>query len=161
MAANREAFKKLILRPLRFRVFLATQLPAAWLAGVRVESFTDEQSVVSVRYKWFNKNPFRSVYFGVLSIAAEISTGIPAMACIYKSRPAVSMLIVQNEGSFLKKATGRITFTCNDGQAVAQTIANAIATGEPQSFTCLSEAHNSAGELVASFRFTWSFKAKK
>ncbi|RFM25742.1 DUF4442 domain-containing protein [Deminuibacter soli] len=156
-----QSFKQLVMHPLRFRLFLFTQLPSAWFAGVRIVHIDEKSAIVTVKQQWFNKNPFHSMYFGILSIAGEISTGILGMAMIYKNNPPVSMLIVKNEAQFFKKATGTIRFTCKAGEAIAQTVATAISTGEGQTITCLSEAHNEAGELVASFLFTWSFKAKQ
>ena len=77
-----------------------------------------EHAVVSVKQKWFNKNPFRSIYFAILSMAAEMSTGVLCMGNIYKRKPAVSMLVVEQRGVFHKKATGKILFTCTDGNKI-------------------------------------------
>ncbi|MBP6288168.1 MAG: thioesterase, partial [Ferruginibacter sp.] len=82
--------------------------------------------MTSVPYKWLSQNPFRSTYFACLSMAAEMSTGVLALAHIYKRQPAVSMLVSKVEGTFLKKAIGRTRFTCEDGQIIKQTIEDAI-----------------------------------
>lgn len=153
-------FKRLIQHPLRFRLFLLSRLPVAFFAGVRVVSLTEQAAVVRIRQRWFNKNPFRSVYFGMLSMAAEISTGILCMGKVYRQTPGISMLIVKNEGSFYKKATGTILFTCTDGDLVKTAIRKAIETGEGNTVTCRSVGSNEQGETVAEFLFTWSFKAR-
>ncbi len=141
-------------------MFMLFKIPAAFIAGLKVESVTSEAASVSVRSKWVNKNPFRSIYFAVLSMAAEMSTGILCMAALYKRKPAVSMLIVKIEGSFLKKATGKITFICNDGSIANQAVERAIATGEGTTIKCTSTGVNEQGEIIASFFCTWSFKTK-
>ncbi len=140
---------------------MLTKLPSAWFAGLRVESLTEEKAVISVRYSWFNQNPFRSVYVGILSMASEVSTGILCMASLYKRNPAVSMLVVKNEGHYHKKAVGKILFTCSDGIAIAEAVERAIATGEGTTHNCHTVGTNEAGEVVAEFYFTWSFKARK
>lgn len=159
--ASMEAFLSLVRNPLKFRIFLFRKLPAALFSGVRVESIFPDKSVVSLPYKWFTQNPFRSTYFACLSMAAEMSTGLLAMAHIYQRRPRVSMLVTAIEGSFHKKATGRTRFICNDGLALQQAAEQAISTGQAQSFTALSSGYNEARELVAEFRVTWSFKARE
>src|SRR5215217_2838876 len=110
-------FFKLISHPVKFRMFLLSRLPAAYFAGVRARSVSPEKCTVSVPYKWFTKNPFRSTYFACLSMAAEMSTGILSMAHVYKREPRISMLVVAVEGKFYKKATAKTEFICKEGTA--------------------------------------------
>lgn len=161
MQSDVAAFIKLMRHPVKFRVFLFAKLPSAYFAGVRLRHITEENCKVSVPFKWFSQNPFRSTYFACLSMAAEMSTGALGMAHVYKVSPAVSMLVVKTEAEYFKKATGRTTFTCNDGLAIKSTIQKAIATGEGQVFKATSEGVNESGEIIARFLITWSFKAKK
>ena len=102
--------------PVKFRMFLLTKLPAAYLAGVCVREADEKRCLVTVPYKWLSQNPFRSTYFACLSMAAEMSTGALAMAQLYKLNPSVSMLVVKVESDYFKKATGRTSFVCEDGQ---------------------------------------------
>ena len=94
-------------------------------------------------------------------MAAELSTGLLAMMNTYQSKPAISMLVIGLEAKYFKKATGLTTFTCEEGQAIQETIENAVSTGEGKSIRVKSTGKNDAGELVAEFFITWSFKAKK
>jgi hypothetical protein len=154
------AFRALALHPLKFRAFLLAKLPAAFFAGLRVTHFDADTCTVAVPYKWFTQNPFGSTYFACLSMAAELSTGALCMQHIYHRKPGVSMLVTGNEARFFKKATGVTTFTCADGAAIAAAISAAVSTGEGQTIKARSTGVNGAGELVAEFSFTWSFKAK-
>ena len=124
--SNAAQFLQLINSPIKFRLFLLSKLPAAFISGVRVRSADENKCVVTVPYKWLSQNPFKSTYFACLSMAAEMSTGVLAMAHIYKRNPPVSMLVLKVEGSFMKKAVGRTTFTCEEGQLIRQTIEDAI-----------------------------------
>ncbi len=160
MNPNFQHFKKQITNQFKFRLFMLTKLPSAWLAGIKIESFTEEVASISVRYKWFNKNPFNSIYVGVLSMPSEVSTGILCMGALYNRKPAVSMLVVSNEGYYFKKATGKITFTCNDGVAINEAVESAIATGQGTTVKCHTTGMNEQNEMVAEFYFTWSFKAR-
>jgi hypothetical protein len=155
------AFFTLVNNSIKFRLFLLQKLPAAYFAGLRVEEANNEMAIITVPFKWFTKNPFRSTYFACLSMAAEMSTGILAMANIYKVRPPVSMLVTGMEGKFFKKATGAIRFICRDGILIKDAIQNALDTKGSQTITAKSIGYTLDNEAVAEFLFTWSFKAKR
>jgi hypothetical protein len=158
-ASASAAFLRLIRSPIRFRLYLLTKLPSAFFAGLRIRQIDETQSIVTVPYKWFTRNPFRSTYFACLGMAAEMSTGVLAMSHVYQK--PVSMLVVRMEATFSKKATGITRFHCPDGLAIGQTIGVAISTGEGQIIKVRSLGTNAAGESVAEFFITWSFKVKK
>jgi hypothetical protein len=159
-AQHHPNFLRLLRNPVRFRLYLLSRLPSAFFAGLRIGEADDVGCSVSVPFKWFTRNPFRSTYFACLSMAAEMSTGILAMAAVYKRKPAVSMLVVGLSANFHKKATGRTVFVCVDGPAIREAIAASIATGEARQVKARSVGSNSNGEIVAEFFITWSFKAK-
>lgn len=164
--ANRNAseslprFFDLINNPVKFRLFLLKNLPAAYFSGVKIISANEERSVVSIPYKWFTRNPFRCTYFACLSMAAEMSTGILSMANTYRRSPRVSMLVTGIEGQFYKRATGCSVFICEEGNAIRQVVEQTIKTNEAQSIKVLSSGFNKQNELIAEFRITWSFKVK-
>jgi hypothetical protein len=89
-----------------------------------------------------------------------MSTGLFPVGQTYKRTPPVSMLVVGIEAKFVKKATGLIAFTCNDGLMVAEAIEEAIVTKQGKTITCESVGTNKQGEIVAVFNITWSFKSK-
>ena len=154
------AFKRIITNPIKFRFFLFTKLPAAFFAGLRIQQFDANACVVRIRYSWFSMNPFKSIYFAVEAMAAELCSGMLAFSQVYQRTPKVSMLVVKMEAAFVKKATGVILFTCEDGQMIQNAINEAITSGEGKTIVCKSVGKNSANEIVAEFNITWSFKAK-
>ncbi|MBS1730231.1 MAG: DUF4442 domain-containing protein [Bacteroidetes bacterium] len=155
------SYKKLVLHPIKYRLFLLTRLPLVFFTGIRIREITPTFASVSVKYKWLNQNPFHSLYFAVLAMAAELSTGTLCMGFLYQRKPTVSMLIVNLQAAFYKKATGTIVFKCEDGQMIHQLIEEAISTGEGKSVECKSIGYNENNEVVAVFNVTWSFKVKK
>ena len=154
------AFIKQMNHPVKFRMFLFYKLPSAFFSGVRVRSIDDKRCVTSVPYKWLTQNPFRSTYFASLAMAAEMSTGVLALAHLHKRNPPVSLLVTKVEANYYKKATGRTYFTCEDGDALNDTIEKAIATGEGHVYAAKSIGKNEKGEIVAEFFVSWSFKAR-
>lgn len=154
-----QAFQRQVLNPLNLRLFMLRKLPLAWLAGLRLVALTPEAATITIRYKYLTQNPFSSIYFAALAMAAELASGIQAMLHTQGGGP-VSMLVVGLEAGFTKKAVGLIAFTCPDGSAIAQAVAESRATGEGRTVLCTSTGHDEAGDVVAVFHITWSFRAK-
>lgn len=140
--------------------FLFFKLPSAFICGVRVKQLDKNKCIVTVKHRWINQNPFNSMYFAVQAMAAELSTGALVMLEIQKSNKKISMLVANNKSNFSKKATGRITFVCNDGHFAEQAIQEAIATGEGQTFWMKSIGTNEKGDQVSEMDFEWSVRSK-
>lgn len=152
--------EKLANSPFRMRLFMLWKLPLAFFARLRVDEMTMEKASISLPYNYLNKNPFNSIYFAALSMAAELSTGILAMAHVENNPISVSMLVLGVKAEFVKKARTRITFTCVQGELLEKTIAQSINTNEGQSIEVFTEGIDTNGEVVARFWFTWTFKPK-
>lgn len=151
---------RLASSPWMYRLFLMRYLPMAFIARLKVKEISLDSCCISVPYNWINKNPFRSTYFAVLSMAAEMSTGLLAMAYVRNAKPSISMLVTNIEGSFNKKAVGPTLFKCNSGDAMRLAIEEAIMTSESRTFRCQTIGTNEQGDEVAEFYITWSFKVK-
>lgn len=145
----------------KFNIYLLAKLPSAWFSGVRVKNLDYEKAEVSVPYKWFSQNPFQSTYFACLAMAAEMSTGLPCMMAIWKQKPSISMLVVDLQAQFTKKATNVTTFVCKDVQAIFETVEKAKKTGEGESIETTAIGYDKANDEVARFKVVWSFKVKK
>ena len=144
----------------RMRFFLLWKLPAAWFMGIGVRFCDEQRCVVRQPYGWRSQNPFRSTYFAAQCAAAELSTGLLAMAALQGEVP-VSMLVIQIEASFLKKADQQLLFTCEEGPLMQDVVRQAIETGEPQVFKACSVGTLPDGTEAARVWITWSFKRKK
>jgi len=140
--------------------FLMLKLPSAWLCGVRVRALDKSSCKVTVRHRWINQNPFKSIYFAVQAMAAELSTGALIMKKIQERNEKISMLVAQNRARFTKKATGKISFVCHDGVLISSIIERAIATREGQTFWMKSTGINEEGFEVSNFEFEWTIKVK-
>lgn len=160
MESNFQLFSRQMTSPFKFRMFLLSKLPSAYFSGIKVKSLDENKCEVTVPFKWFSQNPFRSTYFACLSMAAEMSTGALALGHLYKRKPTVSMLVVKTEGEYFKKATDKTTFVCEAGSEIKKAIEEAVATGEGKTIRVKTIGKNKAGELVSEFYITWSFKAK-
>ncbi len=141
--------------------FLLFKIPSAFFSGVRVTEITDDKVVVKVKHKWRNQNPFNSMYWAVQGMASELTTGVLVMKHIAESKRKISMLVTHQEADFFKKATGKITFLCNDGIEIKNAVQKTIETGEGQTIKLISEGYNEEGTKVSSFLYIWSIRIKK
>ena len=149
------------LTPRKINTFNLLKLPAVFFTGVRVKSINDEVCTVSVKHRWINQNPFKSMFWAVQGMAAELATGALMLMKIKESGKNISMLVANNNATFTKKATGRITFTCTDGNKIDAAMVKAIETGEGQSIWMQSIGTNTDGITVSTFNFEWSIKVRK
>ena len=144
----------------RFKLFLFFKLPLAFIAGLKIKHISQKEAFVTVPFSFWNKNPFNSIYFAVLSMAGELSSGILALMHIYKTEKRISMLVVKIESHFYKKATDKIKFICKDGDKISSAIKDTLKTGEGKVVITNSKGYNKEGICVAEFNVHWSFKAK-
>jgi len=153
-------FRKLATNRLLVKLFFLQKMPMGLLNGLRIVEIDEKHASVSVPYNYLTKNPFRSLYFAVQSMAAEMSSGAMAIAEIKAASRPVSMLVYDMQAKFTKKAQSRVLFTCNDGEAIRQAIRETLETGVGRTATITSIGIDQAGDKVSEFNFTWTFKAK-
>lgn len=144
----------------KFNMFTMMKLPSAWLTGVRLKKIDAQSSTVSVKHRWINQNPFKSMFWAVQGMAAELATGALVIGYIRNSGKKISMLVVTNKAQFTKKATGRIDFVCNDGDKIRKAIDKTIATGKGQTCWMKAVGTNNDGVQVSEFDFEWTVKVK-
>ncbi|NND63647.1 MAG: DUF4442 domain-containing protein [Flavobacteriaceae bacterium] len=148
------------LTPSKINTFTFFKLPAAYFTGVRLKSISETHCVTSVKHRWINQNPFKSMFWAVQGMAAELSTGALVMSYIKDSGKNISMLVANNKATFSKKATGRIQFHCEDGLAIKRAIDETIETGEGRTCWMRSIGKDKAGNVVSEFQFEWTVKLK-
>lgn len=148
------------ISPNKINLFLGLKLPAAFICGVRVKSLESAACQVTVKHRWINQNPFNSIFWAVQGMAAELSTGALVMSKIKDRGVSISMLVISNNASFSKKATGRITFICEDGQKVEDAIDHAMASNQGQTLWMNSIGRDEEGVKVSNFNFEWTIKLR-
>lgn len=144
----------------RYTLFTFFKLPSVFWTGIRVTKIDLDSCEVSVKQRWINQNPFKSMFWAVQGMAAELSTGALVMNKIHQSGKDISMLVLKNDATFSKKAKGLISFSCNQGHEIDATIAKAIKTGEGQTIWLNSKGINSQNIEVSNFNFQWTLKVK-
>lgn len=142
-----------------FSLYTLKNLPSLWFWGVRVRNLSYDSCTTTVRYSWFTKNPFQSIYFSTLSGTAELSTGLLVRQLALEKKD-VSMLVVKAEAAFIKKAIGTITFSCLEGEKVTHAFEGLRQSGDMAQLVLHSEGRDAMNQVVASFSFTWALKKR-
>lgn len=158
-ATSTDHFERLVNNRFKFSLFLLFKLPSAWLSGVRIHKMDAHSCTTVVPYRWLSQNPFSSTYFACLAMAAEMSTGVLAMAHVADAPARVSMLVTGLEGIFLKKAKTRTYFTCEQGDDIRKAIMQAVAANNSSVITISITGRSDDGTEIARFQITWSFKS--
>lgn len=141
-------------------LMMLTKLPLGLAAGLRIDHIDDHVCAVSLPFGWRTQNPFRSIYFAALAMAAEMSTGALGMLAIRSSKHSVAQLVTKIEADFVKKADQRTMFLCQNGPEIFDAVATTIRTREPVKVVCESVGTTPDEQVVARFSLTWSFKAR-
>ena len=155
-----QAARRRLLRPWNFRLYLWARLPLAACAGLRLARLDESGCAVALPGGWRTRNPFGSMYFAAQAMAAEMSTGAPAMMLAEGASASVSMLVREVRGVFTRRIVGPATFTFADIGAMHAAVDRAVASGESETFVARSTGRTAAGEPASDFEVTWSFKRR-
>jgi|TARA_B000000477_G_scaffold21291_1_gene18277 hypothetical protein len=145
--------------PNQINKWMLFKLPAAWLTGVRISSISDTKCEVKVRFKWINQNPYRSMFWAVQGMAAELTTGMLLTKSIQESNTNISMLLVGNKSNFYKKAVGKIKFICDQGETAKELI-NLTKKNITHKAWLKAKGFDETGDMVSEFDFEWSCKKR-
>ena len=146
--------------PNRINAFNFFKLPSVWWCGIRVTKIDDISCQVKVAHRWINQNPFKSMFWAVQGMAAELTTGALIMEAIHNSKRKVSMLVLNNRANFSKKARGKVLFECDEKQKLIKSINTLIKTQEPQTIWLKSKGIDQNGDIVSTFEFEWTLLLK-
>src|SRR5947199_8245729 len=117
-----DLYKSIITNPIGVRAVFWSKLPLAAFAGLRVRRLDETGAEVSLPAGWKTQNPFGSTYFAAQAMAAEMSTGAPALWFIEQSGARVSSLVTGIAAQFTKKAVSEARFVFSDGAGMRAAI---------------------------------------
>ena len=155
-----QTFRNRLNSPRLFRAYMAAKMPLGALAGLKIETLDGYQCAVSVPCSWRTKNPFGSIYFAALSMAAELSCAGLALMASRAPEEKVAVYPIGLKGDFIKQAKAKTTFTCTQGPELFAAVRRAIETGEAVTVVTNTVGQTDEGLIVSKFDFTWSYKKK-
>ena len=146
--------------PSKLNTFTFFKLPSVWWCGIRVTKIENSFCKVKVIHRWINQNPFKSMFWAVQGMAAELTTGVLIMQAIKNSNRKISMLVLNNRANFSKKAKGKILFECNENQILSKAMNQLLETQVPQTIWLTSKGVDQNGDIVSTFEFEWTLLLK-
>tara|TARA_B100001287_G_scaffold275794_1_gene284472 strand:+ start:3982 stop:4473 length:492 start_codon:yes stop_codon:yes gene_type:complete len=158
--SNVEKVRKYITSPFFFRFYLFFNLPMGFISGMKIKTIDDQKCILTIPYKWLNKNPFKSTFWAVLGMAGEMNGAALILQYTYKNSPSISTLPIKSNAMFFKKATGTTIFTCNDSKRIKLKVLEAIESKESVEIITKSTGRNKSGEKICEFTFHWTIKVR-
>jgi hypothetical protein len=155
-----ERLRARVLSPWGFRAYLLGKLPLAAFAGLRLRRLDGQACTVFLPGGWRTRNPFGSTYFAAQAMAAEMSTGAPALVLARAASASVALILTGIRASFTRRIQGGALFTFEDVAALRATIDGVATSGGTATYTGRSTGRSSDGEVGAEFDVTWSFKRR-
>jgi acyl-coenzyme A thioesterase PaaI-like protein len=155
-----QTFRNRLMSARLFPAYMAAKMPLGALAGLKMEQLDGHQCSVSVPYGWRTKNPFGSIYFAALSMAAELSCAGLALMASRAPQEKVAVYPIGLKGDFIKQAKAKTTFTCTQGAELFAGVRRAVETGEAVTVVTTTVGLTDEGLIVSKFDFTWSYKKK-
>ena len=143
-------------------LFGLLRIPLIFYCRPKVVSISDTRLEVKIRFNRRTKNHLNSMYFGVLSVGADVTGGFLAMKMIQSSRKNISLIFKDFHADFLKRAEGDVHFICEDGLAIQNLIEVTKQSDERQNMPVYITATvpKISNEIVAKFKLTLSLKKK-
>jgi len=146
-----------LLGMVKFRLFSLVSMPAARFAGLRIDRLDESSCTTSIPGGWRSQNPFKTMYWAVQGMGAELATGAAPFAMSRAMTNKLRMFVVGTEATFTKRAKGRISFTCEDVNAAREAIESSSSTGESVECEMKSIGTDSSGDIVSEWIFKWNF----
>jgi len=156
-------FSKLQKANIYLKFFGIAKIPLLWFCRPKIISLDDKNVEIKIPLKRRTKNHLGSMYFGALSVGADITGGFLAMICIQKSKRKVALIFKDFKADFLKRAEGDVHFKCSEGEAISNLVQKTIQSGNRESMVVHIDAMvpSISKDTVAKFELTLSLKEKR
>ena len=144
------------------KFFGITKIPLLWFCRPKIISLNNRNVEIKIPLKRRTKNHLGSMYFGALSVGADITGGFLAMMCIQQKRSKVALIFKDFKADFLKRAEGDVHFKCNEGGAISSLVDKTIQSGNRENMVVHIDAFvpSISEDIVAKFELTLSLKEK-
>ena len=143
------------------RLFGLAKIPLLFLVSPKVLEVSEERCSIKIPLNRLTKNHLGSMYFGVLAIGADCAAGLIGMNFIRASGRKVALIFKDFHADFIRRAEDDVIFTCDQGPAISDLVARAVASGERVNLPVnIVACAASDGEPVAKFILTMSLKVK-
>ncbi|MFY9552970.1 MAG: DUF4442 domain-containing protein [Thermoanaerobaculia bacterium] len=148
---------------LKLRLWTLSRIPLLFFLRPSVVEVNAQKCVIRIPLSRRSRNHLGSMYFGALCAGADLAGALLAMRRIEESGRRVSLIFKDVHARFTKRAEGDVLFSCEDGEAIGELVARAVASGEREERTVRVVAtvpEKLGPEPVAEFELTLSLKRR-
>jgi acyl-coenzyme A thioesterase PaaI-like protein len=145
------------------RAYALAKIPLLYFARPVIEELDNDHCVVRLKLNRRTKNHVGSMYFGALSIGADLAGGLMANKLARQRGAKLQILFKDFHADFLARAESDVLFTCDDGKAIRDAVDRALAAPDRVNIPIrvTATAPKSRGDdPVARFALTLSLKRK-
>jgi acyl-coenzyme A thioesterase PaaI-like protein len=148
------------IKKMRWLLFLLgfMKIPMIRYTKPKLLAIDDNTVRVKIKLRRRTKNHLNSMYFGALSVGADIAGGIQVFYFSKKMDRKVSFAFKGMNAQFLKRAESDIVFESNEGQKIQKAMEKSLKEGSRINDSIMVEAKNDSGEIVATFEMIVSVR---
>ena len=136
------------------------KIPLMHFCRPKILYIDDNKVIVRILLRRRTKNHIGSMYFGALSVGADLTGGYLALHHTNKINRKINLLFKDFNAEFLKRAEGDVHFECNEGQKIKALIQKVIDTKTRcnEEINVIAYVPSMLEEPVARFKLTLSLK---
>lgn len=148
------------LKYIRKQLFLLGffKIPMIGFVRPKLISINNDQAVIKIRLRRRTRNHLKSMYFGAMSVGADLAAGLHTFYLAGEDQKRMSFVFKSVNAEFLRRAESDVLFICNDGPKIKTIIDQALASGERVHESVEVLVQDEAKEIVATFQMTVSVK---
>mgnify|MGYP001231427433 CR=1 FL=1 len=146
----------------QIRFFGLIKIPLIFFCFPKVISITNNRIEIRIKLNYRTRNHLKSMYFGVLSVGADLTAGFLAMKIIKRNGYKIDLIFKDFHADFLRRAEGDVHFICEEGKAIQDLVALTEEIGERKNLPVkiLAIVPSISTEPVAEFILTLSLKKR-
>ena len=136
------------------------KIPLMHFCRPKILYIDDDKVIVRILLRRRTKNHIGSMYFGALSVGADLTGGYLALHHTNKINREINLLFKDFNAEFLKRAEGDVHFERNEGQKIKALIQKVIDTKTRcnEEINVIAYVPSMLEEPVARFKLTLSLK---
>ena len=145
----------------KVRLLAIIKIPLMFFCRPSILQIDDKNVIIKIPFKRRTKNHVGSMYFGALSVGADLAGGYLAMHHISKVNKKIRLIFKDFHADFLKRAEGDVHFICKDGLKIKKLVEDVSISGERGNMLVTILAYVPSkfdDEPIAKFTLTLSIK---
>lgn len=145
---------------LKIRLFGFFKIPLIGFTSPQVLELSNRRVEISIPLNRRTRNHIKTMYFGALSVGADLCIGLLALHHIEKKAYKQTLVFKDFHIDFHKTAKAKVHFVCEAGHEIGELVEKAHSTKERQNqkFTGQAFCPSISKEPVATFTLTLSLK---